>query len=194
MQGILPIELLLAAPLESVVRAQAMAARTTAEFVGEAGFETDKDGISRVRMVDFEYIHPRSDPDQPGNRIDTPVRVRVPVLSLLTIPNVTVDEATVEFQLRVVGAQDPEPVKPTEGSRPTRTTAAATARIPAALPLPFQANRVRMLGAVTSPRAAEQSASLKVIIKMKQAPPPEGLSQILGLLGEATTARPSKGE
>jgi hypothetical protein len=189
MQGILPLEYLLAAPLESVVRAQAMAARATAEFVGEVGFETDKDGVSRVRTVEFEYIHPQSDPDQPGNRLDLPVRVQVPVLSLLTIPNVTVDEATVEMQLRIVAAQQQETIKPTDGRR----TAAGPANLRAnALPLPFPADRIRMVGAVTAPRAAEQTASLKVSIRMKQAPVPEGLSQILGLLSEATTARPTR--
>lgn len=197
MQGILPIEYLLAAPLESLVRAQAMAAQTSAEFVGEVGFETDKNGVSHARMVDFEYVHPRADPDQPGNSIDTPVRVRVPVISLLTIPNVTVDQATVELQLKVVGAQESEPIRPTEAARPVdsantgRLVAAPTGlRATALLPLP--ANRLRLIGALTAPKIAEQTASLKVSITMKQAPPPEGLAQILGLLGEATTARPTK--
>jgi hypothetical protein len=169
MQGVLPIEYLLAAPLEALVRAQAMAARTTADFVGEVGFDVDKDGVSRARMLDFEYVHPQSDPDQPGNRVDTPVRVRVPVLSLLAIPNVMVDEATIELQVRVVGTQE--------------------ARV-GSLPLPMPENRIRMMGSYASPKLAEQSASLKVSIKLKQAPPPEGLSQLLSLLGEATTARP----
>lgn len=183
-QGLLPIEYLIAAPLEALVRAQALAARTTAEFVGEVGFETDKDGVSRARMVDFEYIHPTADPDQPGNMIEEPVRVRVPVLSLLTVPNVAVEEATVELNLRVVGQQPTEPEKP--NTEPTRPVAGRTAAV---FPAP---NRLRMVGAITAPKLAEQSASLKVSIKLKQVPAPEGLSQIMQLLGEGITARPTK--
>jgi hypothetical protein len=189
MQGILPLEYLLAAPLESIVRAQAMAARATADFVGEVGFETDKDGVSRVRTVQFEYIHPQPDPDQPGNRLDLPVRVQVPVLSLFTIPNVAVDEATVEMQLRIATAQQQDPIKPTDGRRPVSGAAALR---PNSMLLPHLGDRVRLIGAVTAPRSAEQTASLKVSIRMKQAPVPEGLAQILGLLGEATTARPTR--
>jgi hypothetical protein len=185
-QGILPIEFLIAAPLEALVRAQAMAARTTAEFVGEVGFETDKEGISRARMLDFEYVHPRADPNNPGNVVDTPVRVRVPVLAMLSIPNVAVEEASVDLHLRVVGQQ------PVEATRATAsTTIASKESITASkLPLPMPENRMRMIGTLAAPKYAEQSASLRVSIKIKQAAAPEGLSQILHLLGEATTARP----
>lgn len=178
-QGLLPIEYLIAAPLEAVVRAQGMAARTTAEFVSEVGFETDKEGVSHARMLDFEYVHPRADPDNPGNRIDTTVKVQVPALALLTVPNVTVEEASLELQLRIVGQSHVDP--PRGPDRVGRDS----------LRLPLPASPVRMIGSYVAPRLAEQSASLKVSIKLKQAPQPEGLSQILGLLSEATTARPT---
>lgn len=187
-QGLLPIEYLLAAPLEALVRAQAMAARTTAEFVGEVGFETDKEGVSRARMVDFEYIHPMADPNQPGHTVDTPVRVRVPVLSLMSVPNVAVEEATVELNLRVVGQQSNETEKPAAAL--VRTTATAGTLRPNSMLLP--ANRLRMVGAITAPKLAEQSASVRVTIKLRQAPAPEGLNQILSLLGEGISARPTK--
>lgn len=185
-QGILPIEYLIAAPLEALIRAQAMAARTTAEFVGEVGFETDKEGISRARMLDFEYVHPQADPDNPGHVVDTPVRVRVPVLSMLSIPNVVVDEASVDLHLRVVGQQSVEATRAIT-SKATATKESITA---SRLPLPMPENRMRLVGSLAAPKYAEQSASLRVNIKIKQAAAPEGLSQILSLLGESTTARP----
>jgi len=187
-QGILPIEYLIAAPLEAIVRAQAMSARTTAEFVGEVGFETDKDGVSRARMVDFEYSHPRADADNPGNMIDTQVKVRVPVLSLMSIPSVTIDEASVELQVRVTGHQ------PVEATRPTTAVPTNKRVFEGIGSLPLQVNRLRMVGAVTAPKLAEQTSSLKISIKLKQSPTPEGLSQILSLLGESTTARPVTGK
>jgi len=189
-QGTMPIEYLIAAPLEAIVRAQAMSARTTAEFVGEVGFETDKEGVSRVRMIDFEYSHPRADADNPGNMIDTQVKVRVPVLSLLSIPSVTIDEASVELQLRVTGHQPVQPIRPT-------TAAPANTRLAEGIGtrlLPLQENRMRMVGAVTAPKLADQTSSLKISIKLKQSPTPEGLAQILSLLGESTTARPVTGK
>lgn len=172
-QGILPIEYLLAAPLEALVRAQAMAAQTTADFVGQVGFETAEDGVTRARMVDFEYLHSQADPNQPGNMLDTPVRVRVPVLSLLTVPNVTVEEASVDLQLRIMGQQGP--------TNERRTTL---------LPAP---SGIRLVGSIASPKLADQSASLKVAIKLKQAPTPTGIQQILDLLGESTAAHPAAG-
>lgn len=188
-QGILPIEYLLAAPLEALVRAQAMAAQTTADFVGQVGFETADDGVTRARMVDFEYLHSQADPNQPGNMLDTPVRVRVPVLSLLTVPNVTVEEATVDLQLRIMGQQAPETDRPktapvTRGT-PVRTQASLRESL---LPI---ASGLRLVGSIAPPKMADQSASLKVAIKLKQAPTPTGIQQILDLLGESTAAHPA---
>lgn len=200
-QGILPIEFLIAAPLEAVVKAQAMAAHTTAEFVNDVGFEQDRDGTRRARMVDFEYTHPRADPNNPGEVIDTPVRVRVPLLSMISIPNVQVDEASVDLHLRVHGHQPAteQPrvsgeIKETEALR--RESLATNLNLKADLQprlLPTLQQRARLVGSVTGSQIAEQTASLKISIKIKQAVAPEGLAQILSLLGEATTARPIEG-
>lgn len=191
-QGILPIEYLLAAPLEALVRAQAMAAQTTADFVSEVGFETAEDGVTRARMVDFEYLHSQADPNQPGNMLDTPVRVRVPVLSLLTVPNVTVEEASVDLQLRIMGQQAPSTDQPTRLSisrdgASTEPIRAKSTMSTALLPI---ASGLRLVGSIAPPKLADQSASLKVAIKLKQAPTPTGIQQILDLLGESTAAHP----
>ncbi|HLO02192.1 MAG TPA: DUF2589 domain-containing protein [Symbiobacteriaceae bacterium] len=197
-QGILPIEYLLAAPLEALVRAQAMAAQTTADFVGQVGFETAEDGVTRARMVDFEYLHSQADPNQPGNMLDTPVRVRVPVLSLLTVPNVTVEEASVDLQLRIMGQQAPTIERPTTAPV-TRETPRINPNDPARLqsiarsPLLQAASGIRLVGSIAAPKLADQSASLKVAIKLKQAPTPSGIQQILDLLGESTAAHPADG-
>lgn len=191
-QGTLPIEYLIAAPLEALVRAQAMAARTTIEFVEQVGFEQGEDGVSRARMLDFEYVHPRSNPDDPGNMVDTPVKVRVPALSLMPVPHVIVDEATVDLQLRVVGQQT---AAESPSHRPVGAIQPVDRSVPRPAPtftLPLQPNALRLIGAFTAPRIAEQTASLKVTIKLKQTAAPEGLNQILNLLGEATTARPTR--
>jgi hypothetical protein len=189
-QGILPIEYLIAAPLEALVRAQALAARTTVEFVEQVGFEQGEDGVSRARMLDFEYVHPRVDPDDPGNMVDTPVRVRVPALSLLPVPHVVVDEATVDLHLRVVGQQ---PAAETPSLRPAGSTVERKVLSTApTFSFPLPPNAVRLVGTLTAPKIAEQTASLKVTIKLKQTVAPEGLNQILALLGEATTARPTR--
>lgn len=192
-QGILPLEYLIAAPLEALVRAQALSARTTADFVSEVGFETDEKGVSHARMVDFEYVTSRTNPENPSEVVDTPVRVRIPVLTLLQVPNVAVEEANLELNLRVSTA-------PAEGLRPQvasgRTLPAGTTeklageRL-AAFPIRLAPSPVRMVGSVTAPKLAEQTSSMKVTIKLKQAPTPEGLTQILNLLGDATMARPS---
>lgn len=189
-QGVLPLEYLIAAPLEALVRAQALSARTTAEFVSQVGFETDREGVSRARMVDFEYVTPRVNPENPGEAVDTPVRVRLPVLTLLQIPNVAVEEADVELSLRVMTA--PEEMRPTTGTAKEKL-AQEKARL-TAFPIQLAPSPVRMVGAVTAPKLADQTASLKVSIKLKQAPVPEGLTQIMTLLGDATTARPIGGQ
>lgn len=190
-QGILPIEYLLAAPLEALVRAQAMAAQTTADFVGQVGFETAEDGVTRARMVDFEYLHSQADPNQPGNMLDTPVRVRVPVLSLLTVPNVTVEEASVDLQLRIMGQQAPDAERPTTAPVTRQSPARTQSSLRTAL-LPVSSG-LRLVGSIAPPKMADQSASLKVAIKLKQAPTPTGIQQILDLLGESTAAHPADG-
>src|SRR5690348_8170587 len=93
----LTLEQLIAAPLRAIVMGQEAAAQATAEFVSEVGFEAKAGGSPTVRMVEFDYVHPMPDPENPGAVIPTPTRVRVPLLTMVPVPNMRLAEATVNF-------------------------------------------------------------------------------------------------
>src|SRR6267378_1055344 len=98
----LTLEQLISAPLRALVLGQQEATQTTADFLSQLGFESAGGKVS-ARTVEFEYLHPVPDPANPGSTIDTPTRMRVPLLTMLPLPNLRISEANVGFGANVVG-------------------------------------------------------------------------------------------
>src|SRR5262245_16500257 len=99
----LTLEELISAPLRALVLGQQVATQATADYISQLGFETTAGKIPSVRTLEFDYIHPVPDPANPGSTIDTPTRVRVPLITMLPVPNLRISEANVVFGANVVG-------------------------------------------------------------------------------------------
>lgn len=91
---------LLGAQLTALIEAEADAARVSAEYIENVGFEKDpKTGAMKLRTVTF--IMKRRD-------LDDKIRehmIEIPVLTLVPIPILAIEEANVEFDLEVNGIQ-----------------------------------------------------------------------------------------
>lgn len=103
---------LLGAPLSAVVEAEAIAARATADFIKEVGFTGQGDAadpdFGKVRTVFFEYERVLVDGTQQT------VKIEVPLLSLIPIPSLQVQEANIRFDLTLLGFdEDDEAPEPT---------------------------------------------------------------------------------
>jgi hypothetical protein len=104
----IPFGYLIGAPLKAAIEAQALAAKTTIEFIEKVGFvpadaqqdplfvdETQDANTGKVRNVTFEY----KKVDENGAEKD--VSLTVPILSIVPIPYVRLDEITIDFTAKL---------------------------------------------------------------------------------------------
>lgn len=98
----IPFGQLIGEPLKAAVEAQAMAARTTVEFIEKVGFVPPSAGAPQgdadsgmVRNVTFTYSKKLAD--------DTvsDFRLTVPILTIVPIPYLRIDEMTIDFSAKL---------------------------------------------------------------------------------------------
>ena len=104
----IPFGVLIGQPMKAAVEAQALAAKTTVEFIEKVGFIPDdeeqdllfideaKDAdAGEVRNVTFSYTKK----DEDG--ADTDVSLSVPILTIVPIPYLRIDEMTIDFTAKL---------------------------------------------------------------------------------------------
>jgi hypothetical protein len=104
-------------PLQAAVQAQNSASMAQVSFIQAVGFETTGTGNSattKLRYVDFEYSKTAPNPDfdstQPegaGNprTIDSDVHIKVPFLTMLTLPALRIEELTIDFNAKLTSTE-----------------------------------------------------------------------------------------
>lgn len=187
----------LGASLTAIVEADAMAADTFRRFLEEVAFDGGDDPedlssesasvtqaramlgdngrkLGRLRYVSFAYDHVRN-----GERVTSVIKL--PLISLLPLPAMQVREATVDFNVRILGTSA-SPKRPPLRSASTR--AAPPPRPPSVLVAPARASN-----------KSDTSAIMKVHVVMESADMPMGLATLLNLTSQgvsgATVARSS---
>ncbi len=183
----LPLEQLIGAPLRSLVMGQGIAAQATAEFISEVGFTpaAGERGPS-VKTFDFSYVHPVPDPANPGDVVDTPTRVSVPLLSIVSLPNLRIAEATVEFGADVVEIQ-PAEAGPAELQLERKRAASDRTAV-----FPRGVHLVAAYSPPAPPEGGGPGSALSFSIRVVAEPAPEGLASVLNLLTESIRTRPEK--
>ncbi|NPV68388.1 MAG: DUF2589 domain-containing protein [Anaerolineae bacterium] len=104
----IPFGYLIGAPLKAAVEAQALAARTTVEFIEKVGFkEQDSDigsifndltqdaNTGEIRNITFTY----KKLDEDG--VVKTVELTVPILSIVPIPFIRLDDITIDFTAKL---------------------------------------------------------------------------------------------
>lgn len=92
-------------PLNAVIKAQAQSAQTSVDFIKSVGFnapDADTDP-GKPTMVTFTYDKPIESKDADGNITitPTPFNLTVPILTMLPIPFIRVEEVTVDFNAKI---------------------------------------------------------------------------------------------
>lgn len=108
--GSLEFDKLIGGPLNACVTAQSNASVCTVNFVKEVGFETI-DGQKKLIMVDFSYKrdapNPAFDPTKTVDPATNPktiveeVLLKVPFISLLTVPSLRIENCTIDFNVKL---------------------------------------------------------------------------------------------
>lgn len=97
----LPMEQIIGGPMQALIKAQALAASTTADFINQVGLETTgTPPVTKARTVDFQYEENK--PKADGSGIDTKlVKLSVPLLTIVPVPYIRIDQATIDFEANV---------------------------------------------------------------------------------------------
>lgn len=175
----LPLGDLVGAPLKAACDAQIMLAQSIATFITEVGFvpvERDNRDPFKARQVKFNVTRPSR---QANGAIATEqVGMSVPLLSIVPIPNLQVENVSVDFQISI-HSQISETV-----SMDTHQTGEWTQGGGC-----LDRTRTKMNGEVSThhdqTRKGDISARYSFHVEAKQQPPPEGLLKVLDVLNSA---------
>ena len=155
----LPIENLISAPLLATCEGQKALAQSTAQFITEVGM--DKNG--KTKSVSFKY--------EDGTES---VALDVPLLSIINIPSLCVDEIDINFDIEVS----------TQSASKSSTDSSAELDVKAG----FGCWSASFTGKVShhseNSRSSDTSAKYTIAVKGKQEKP-EGLMKVLDMLNNS---------
>ncbi|MDI1312055.1 DUF2589 domain-containing protein [Prosthecobacter sp.] len=187
----LPMEDLIGGPLAAACKANLSLANATADYIQRIGFMPpvlDKDGkpvgavTGGARMVDFEFERPGQSLDDGSPTVET-VKLKVPMLAIVPIPNLQIDSVDITFDMEVKSSTSEKSSKDSEGSF------SADAKVGWGC---FSLS-VHVEGKVAShqenARSSDNSARYHVEVHAKNAGMPEGLSRVLDIMASAATPR-----
>jgi hypothetical protein len=104
----LPMEQIIGGPLQAVVKAQALAASSTVDFIQQVGLNPAQGGGGNqtARTVDFSFQRrvPAREEDGGGASdvlTTETVQLTVPLLTIVPVPFIRVKEATIDFEAQV---------------------------------------------------------------------------------------------
>ncbi len=165
----LDFESLIGGPLVATVRAQGLAAVSTVDFIKSVGFDED----DNVVYVNFNY---RKD--------DTTASLEVPLLSMVPIPYLRVEEMTLDFKAKITSVQER-----VVNEKIRRTFEGGGSASLGAISWLFRAPRLKMK--VVSQKDTRERAnvtrnySMKIFVRAVQDEMPGGLEKILDILEES---------
>ena len=163
----LPIEHMIAAPLLAVIDAQVKASQAYVNFVESVGL--DKDGA--VKSVALGHKEASLDPS--GNVAGWAERIiEVPLLAIITHPNVAIDEANVSFDMTISAMESDTSKKSASGT------------LSAEVGWLFLKAKVQGQASTSSERVrkTDTRARYHFDVKMSHRPAPEGMQRVLDVL------------
>ncbi|RXJ71217.1 alpha-amylase [Veronia nyctiphanis] len=177
----LPMASLIGSPLKAACDAQTMLARSTVDFIKDVGFDGDK-----TRTADFSFDkNIVTGKDASGKDIieQNRVSMEVPVLAIVNVPSLLVDEVDITFDMEVRSSEESKETEDKKGQFSVNAKVgwgplSATAKVS---------------GSVAShkenTRKSDNSAKYHVEVHASQAGTPEGLSRVLDIIGEAVAPK-----
>ena len=184
----LPIESLILDPLLSAAKGQAALAQVTLDFVEALAFEESdgKDNTRKAKLLDIDLDRLANKPD--GSMTHLSQKVQMPLLPLVTIPNFSLSEMTIDFMMEV---KTSESSSTTDSSSDTSSSSVGT-DTSASLSYGFWGvkgsvstsvkTENKTSGTVSSSkdtqRSSDQSAKYHINVKAIQNPPAEGMDTV----------------
>ena len=184
MQAI-PFSSMIGGPLNACIEAQAMAARTSWEFIKEVGLNTDEKGQKSAIMVAFSF-----------NRGGRMVQLNVPLLTIVPIPYIAINTIDINFKASISASSSTA----SETSEHTEAGGEVNAKAKLNLGLfSLQANLKANYSSKKDSKATAESkysveSTIDVAVKAGQESMPAGMAKVLELLGTALDVVDAMGE
>tara|TARA_R110000868_G_scaffold50972_1_gene162231 strand:+ start:420 stop:1046 length:627 start_codon:yes stop_codon:yes gene_type:complete len=187
----LPLKALMTDPLISASAAQKDLAAVTLDFINDVGFTTDKDGNTVANCVTVEV--PRF---VVGQKDPVYERVSMPLLSVVTIPNLVIDDIEISFTVEVKSHTEDQTSNDSKQEDTKSTTGSATASgsfwgAKASATVSHTATHTGTVAAHSeNTRSTDFSAKYNITISAKQQPPAEGMSRFVQILANTIESVP----
>ena len=182
----LPMGDLIGGPLKAAVEANVLLAKSTAQFINDIGFIPTKDADGNLlpgapRMSDFSFERPGKDTE--GKPTVEMVRIKVPMLAIVPIPNLQVNDVNITFDMEVKSST----------SDTSKTEASASLEVGASGGWGPVSASVKISGSVATAkentRSTDTSAKYHVNVSAKNFGIPEGLARVLDMMHQAAQPR-----
>jgi hypothetical protein len=156
-------------PLQAAVDAQVASSLATIDFINKVGFSGEPDSRELV-MVDF--THTRKDVDSEGTEVSKDVHLRVPLLAMLPIPSLRIEQVVIDFNVKLNSVE----------SSSTSDALGVNAEVKAGWgPVSFKVSASYQRKTATNVEVKKEYA-LNVNVKAVQDEMPAGLEKVLGML------------
>lgn len=157
---------LIGGPLSAAADASTLLANSTADFINRVGFDSE----GNVRNVMFGYQ--KRTPNEDGTSSLDEMKISVPMLAIVPIPNLQIDEVNILFDMEVKQSEKQESTKD------------MSATVDASLRLGFV--KVNVSGSVSAhqanTRSTDNSAKYHVDVRATNHGIPEGLARVLDMM------------
>jgi Protein of unknown function (DUF2589) len=179
----LPLEQIIGSPLGAAIKAQAIAARTTVDFIRDVGLNrSPATGEYSAVTVDFKFDRTIEEtlpplvsggPTGKGFRI-IPSKLEVPLLAIVPIPFIRITDMTIDFEYKIRDVEQTEHVE--------------ELGIQAKVEAQYWFIKAEVSGSYTNKstnkRETDRSASLRITVNAAQDQIPEGLARVLEMMHE----------
>jgi len=200
----LPLAFLLSAPLTAAIEAQALAAKTTADFLTQVTLTEDSiSGDLQAVMVEFGYTSQVPDSQNPGQTLPKEFTLSVPLMAITQLPYLRINDLGVEFEFKIRDVQSVATrlklANDTTTSFTSKSTVDTNLRAGFGRFLSFGGTakneselKFSATASATYQRAerhdTDRSATYKLTMNAVQDPIPEGMRRVLEIMANAVSS------
>lgn len=167
----LPFGALIGGPLDAAIEAQGRAAMSSVDFIRSVGF--DKDG--KVQNIDFKVT-----------KGDDETEINVPLLTIVPIPFIRIDDMTIDFKANISSCSESEDKSSTSTEKKAQVEASARYLV-------FKASLNASISSKKDSESTKKSkysveTTIDVHVHAVQDELPAGLSKMLDILTDTINA------
>lgn len=171
-----PMASYIGAPLQAVIESSIMSVKSTAEFIEEVGTKTTKDGKIVPRNIPFFYNRTGYD-QKTGESYAEKVRVEIPLISLVKVPNIEIHKIDYSFSLEIKSV--------TDSSLSNKTGKRLSEFQNPRSPMP------KLYGVISAPhthtRRTNTSTKMQLDVQAEKSETTEGMARIMDLMNQSIT-------